>query len=65
MQDGRRTRMEVPQEGPNAGMNIPRAACLLGTSPDDLLLFLFQPGYLYRYTGAGQPRAHTCAALPA
>jgi hypothetical protein len=50
--------MEVPQVGPKAGMNIPRAACLLGTSPDDLLLFLFRAGYLYRYTGVGQPRAY-------
>ena len=50
--------MEVPQDGPNAGMNIPRAACLLGTPPDDLLLFLFRARYLYRYTGVGQPRAY-------
>jgi hypothetical protein len=50
--------MEIPQDGLNAGMNIPRAAYLLGTPPDDLLLFLFRSGYLYRYTGVGQPRAY-------
>lgn len=50
--------MEVPQNGLNAVMNIPRAACLLGAPPDDLLLFLFRAGYLYRYTGVGQPRAY-------
>ncbi len=50
--------MEVPQDRLNAVMNIPRAACLLGTPPDDLLLFLFRAGYLYRYTGVGQPRAY-------
>lgn len=58
MQDGRRTRMEVPQDGLNAVMNLTRAACLLGAPPDDLFLFLFQAGYLYRYTGVGQPRAY-------
>ena len=50
--------MEVPQDGLNAVMNIPRAACSLGTPPDALLLFLFRAGYLYRFTGVGQPRAY-------
>lgn len=58
MQDGGRTRMEVPQDGSGAEMSLPRAACLLGTPPDDLLLYLFWAGYLYRYTGVGQPRAY-------
>lgn len=50
--------MEVPQDVPNAGMNIPRAACLLGVPTHALLLFLFEAGYLYRYTGVGQPLAY-------
>ena len=58
MQDGGRTRMEVPQDRPSTGMTLLRAACLLGAPPDDLLLFLFRAGYLYRYTGVGQPRAY-------
>jgi hypothetical protein len=41
-----------------AGLSLQSAARRLRVSPEYLLECLMKAGYLYRYTGVGQPRAY-------
>lgn len=57
MSDRRETGMALSQ-GHKAGLSLQSAARCLRVSPEYLLGRLIDAGYLYRYTGVGQPRAY-------